>query len=121
MIPSRVLFGVARRRLGRVSEMWRIAAQVPSLHLANLSRHRESGVFGPTENLVLDLAVGMAATPASVSDGLFAQLQQHFSNAQLVELATHIAQGHFRSRFNRVFHCQPAGLSAGAFCPPPET
>lgn len=31
---SRVLFGIARRRLGRVSEMWRIAAHVPNLHLA---------------------------------------------------------------------------------------
>ncbi len=30
---SRVLFGVARRRLGRVSEMWRICAYVPRLHL----------------------------------------------------------------------------------------
>ena len=31
---SRVLFWVARRRLGRVSEMWEINAHVPRLHLA---------------------------------------------------------------------------------------
>jgi hypothetical protein len=30
---SRVLFRVARRRLGRISEMWRICAQVPKVHL----------------------------------------------------------------------------------------
>jgi hypothetical protein len=30
---SRVLFGIARRRLGRVSEMWRICAHVPRVHL----------------------------------------------------------------------------------------
>jgi hypothetical protein len=30
---SRVLFWVARRRLGRVSEMWEINAHVPRLHL----------------------------------------------------------------------------------------
>ena len=33
-LVSRVLFGVARRRLGRVSEMWRVCAHVPKLHLA---------------------------------------------------------------------------------------
>lgn len=32
-LVSRVLFGVARRRLGLVSEMWRICAHAPNLHL----------------------------------------------------------------------------------------
>ena len=62
----------------------------------------------------------MAATPAVVSDELFAELQRHFTNAQLVELATDFAMGNMRSRFNRAFLCRPAGFSAGAFCPPPE-
>lgn len=30
---SRFLFRLARRRLGRVSEMWRICAHVPRVHL----------------------------------------------------------------------------------------
>ena len=30
---SRVLFWIARRRLGRVSEMWRVCAHVPGIHL----------------------------------------------------------------------------------------
>jgi len=30
---SRVLFAAARRRLGRVSEMWRVCAHVPKVHL----------------------------------------------------------------------------------------
>lgn len=30
---SRVLFRIARKRLGRVSEMWRICAHVPKVHL----------------------------------------------------------------------------------------
>ncbi len=29
---SRVLFWLAKRRIGKVSEMWRIAAHVPRLH-----------------------------------------------------------------------------------------
>lgn len=32
-VISRVLFWLARRRLGKVSEMWRIAAHVPQVHL----------------------------------------------------------------------------------------
>jgi hypothetical protein len=30
---SRVLFRIALRRLGRISEMWRICAHVPKVHL----------------------------------------------------------------------------------------
>ena len=30
---SRILFRIARRRLGRVSEMWRVCAHVPKVHL----------------------------------------------------------------------------------------
>ena len=30
---SRVLFRIARRRFGRVSEMWRVCAHVPKVHL----------------------------------------------------------------------------------------
>ncbi len=32
-LVSRVLFRIAKRRLGRVSEMWEICAHVPRLHL----------------------------------------------------------------------------------------
>ena len=35
---SRILFRLAKRRLGRVTERWKIVAHVPSLHLG-------SGVF----------------------------------------------------------------------------
>ena len=96
------------------------AAGITDEELANLSNYRESGVFGPVEKLVLDLAVGMAATPADISDELFANLRKHFSDPQLVELTTDIALGNFRSRFNRTFKCRPAGMSEGAYCPLPE-
>ena len=88
--------------------------------LASLSRYRESEVFGPVEKLVLDLAVGMAATPADVGDGLFTELRQHFTDAQLVELVSDLAMGNMRSRFNRAFQCRPAGFSEGTFRPLPE-
>lgn len=62
----------------------------------------------------------MTRTPPVVSDELFAALQRHFSNAQLVELTSEIAMANYRGRFNRVFHCLPAGFSEGAYCPVPE-
>lgn len=62
----------------------------------------------------------MAATPAQVSDELFAELRKHFSDAQLVELVTDIAMGNMRSRFNEALQCRPAGFSEGAFRPEPE-
>jgi alkylhydroperoxidase family enzyme len=99
--------------LGRV-------AGITDRELADLSRYRESSVFGPVEKLVLDLAVGMAMTPVNVSEELFAELRRHFTEAQLVELVTDIAMGNMRSRFNRAFQCQPAGFSEGTFCPLPE-
>lgn len=89
--------------------------------LKGLANYRDSTVFGPVEKLVLDLAVAMTRTPATVGDELFAGLQKHFTNAQLVELTSEIAQANFRGRFNRTFLCKPAGFSEGAYCPLPET
>jgi hypothetical protein len=59
-------------------------------------------VFGSTEKLVLDLAVAMTKTPPVISDELFAKLQERFTTAQLVELATAIANENLKGRFNRV-------------------
>lgn len=88
--------------------------------LRELSRYRESSAFSPDEKLVLDLAVAMTRTPPDVSDGLFADLQKHFANAQIVELATEIGLANMRGRFNTAFRCRVAGYSGDAFCPLPE-
>jgi alkylhydroperoxidase family enzyme len=69
---------------------------------------------------VLDIAVAMTRTPTDISDELLADLQKHFTSAQLVELSTAIAQANFRGRFNRVFRCDSAGFSEGVYCPMPE-
>lgn len=96
------------------------ATGITDEQLANLCRYRESMAFEPAERLVLDLAVAMAATPARIDDELFAGLQRHFTEAQLVELVTDIAMGNMRSRFNEALLCQPAGFSEGAYRPLPE-
>jgi alkylhydroperoxidase family enzyme len=59
--------------------------------------------FTNVERLVIELADAMAATPAQVTDDLYARLRAHFSEEQLMELAAQIAFENYRSRWNRVF------------------
>jgi alkylhydroperoxidase family enzyme len=59
--------------------------------------------FAPAEVALLRMADALAATPANVSDELYAELRRHFSEEQLIELAASAAQENFRARYNRVF------------------
>ena len=45
----------------------------------------------------------MSLTPTVVSDELFANLQDYFSEEQMVELAATISMENYRARINRVF------------------
>lgn len=89
--------------------------------LLALPRYRDSELFTDLEKLVMDYAVGMSRTPVDVPDELFAQLRQHFDNAQLVELTHHIALENLRGRFNLAFGVGAAGFSEGMVCAVPAT
>jgi alkylhydroperoxidase family enzyme len=60
-------------------------------------------VFNGTELLVIELADAMAATPANVSEDLYAALRSKFSEEQLLQLSAQIAFENYRARLNRVF------------------
>ena len=81
--------------------------------IAALSEYATSELFTPAERVALELADAMTATPPNVTDELFARLQQHYDEAQLVELAAIVAQENFRSRFNTTFRIE----SQGMYCP----
>ena len=66
--------------------------------------------FGPAEAALLRMADAMADTPSNVSDELYAELRQHFSEEHLIELAASAARENFRARFNRVFNVASDGL-----------
>ena len=66
--------------------------------------------FAPPERTLLRMADAMADTPSNVSDELFAELRQHFSEEQLIELAASAARENFRARLNRVFDVGSDGL-----------
>ena len=93
---------VARRRSGLTSEQ-----------LLALPTYGDSELFTELEKLVLDYAAGMSCTPADVPDELFARLQKHFDEGQLVELTHIIALENLRGRFNIALGIGPAGFSEG--------
>ncbi len=77
---------------------------------AGLTDHKLAAVLGDDlssfadiERLVIELADAMAATPANISDDLYARLSAQFSEEQLLELGAQIAFENFRARLNRVF------------------
>jgi alkylhydroperoxidase family enzyme len=65
--------------------------------------HGEFEKFPAAEQALLRLADALAGAPVNVSDELYAELRQHFSEEQLIELAADAAQENYRARWNRVF------------------
>ena len=67
-------------------------------------------LLGGREKLVIQLADALSATPADVSEALWAELAQAFKEEEIIELAALIAQENFRARFNRTFNVSSAGF-----------
>jgi alkylhydroperoxidase family enzyme len=66
--------------------------------------------FVEAERLALQLADAMSATPANVSDELYAELRRHYTEDQLVEMAANVAQENYRARLNRAFDVKSQGF-----------
>lgn len=79
--------------------------------VVQLSNWRTSDVYTPVERLALEYAECMTITGRTVDDALFAQLREHFDDAQIVELTAGIAMENFRSKFN-----VPLQVEAQGFC-----
>jgi 4-carboxymuconolactone decarboxylase len=93
---------------------------VPEEDLRALPAYETSDRFSDLEKLVLDYATAITRTPVEVPDELFAQLAEHFNEAQLVELTSVIALENYRARFNWAFGLAGQGFSEGAYCVRPE-
>ena len=59
--------------------------------------------FSAPEQALLHLTDALVGAPVNVSDELYGELRRHFSEGELIELATDAAQENFRARWNRVF------------------
>ena len=67
-------------------------------------------IFTDLEQLVIELADAMVATPSNISDELYSRLRKEFSEEQLLQLGGQIAFENFRARLNRVFDVGSDGL-----------
>jgi AhpD family alkylhydroperoxidase len=87
--------------------------------LLALTRYRQSDLFTEREKLALDYAVAVMRTPVAVTDELFVQMKQHFTDAQLVEITALLTVVNL-DRFNAAFGIGSAGFSEGMVCVPPD-
>lgn len=87
--------------------------------LLALIHHRDSDLFTEREKVAMDFAVAVTRTPVEVDDELFAQLREHFTDEQLVELAAMVMVANLH-RFNAAFDIGSAGFSEGMVCVPPQ-
>jgi alkylhydroperoxidase family enzyme len=87
--------------------------------LLALPRYRQSDLFTEREKLALDYTVAVMRTPVEVTDELFAQVKEHFSDAQLVEITALLTLVNL-DRFNAAFGISSAGFSERMVCVPPD-
>ena len=55
----------------------------------------------------------MTATPADITEEIYAAAKTHFTDPQLVELAATAAMENYRARMNRAFLVEAQGLYKG--------
>ena len=87
--------------------------------LLDLAHFETSPAFSELEKLVLRYADAMTNTPVEVPDTLFAELRNHLSPQQMVELTSAIAWENYRARFDHAFGIEAEGFSEGAVCAVP--
>ena len=73
---------------------------VSDAKLADIWVYADSPQYSPAERVALDFALAAAAQPNAVTDELFAQLQAHWSDAQIVEILGVVAMFGFLNRWN---------------------
>jgi 4-carboxymuconolactone decarboxylase len=87
--------------------------------LLALPHHQQSDLFTNREKLALNYTVAVMRTPVEVTDELFTQMKEHFTNEQLVEITALLTVVNI-DRFNAAFGVGPAGFSEGMVCVPPD-
>jgi 4-carboxymuconolactone decarboxylase len=87
--------------------------------LLALPNYRQSELFTEREKLALDYTVAVMRTPVEVTDGLFAQMKEHFTDKQLVEITALLTVVNL-DRLNAAFGIGSAGFSEGMVCLVPD-
>ena len=69
--------------------------------ILEIPNYKTSSLFNDREKVALEYADHITITALDVSDELFAQVQRHFSDDEIVELTATIAWENCSSKFNR--------------------
>ena len=75
---------------------------------------RDAAGLSEREQIALEYADRVSATPVDVPDEFFASLRRLFSEREIVELTAHIAQENYNAKTSR-----PLRVAANDFCPLP--
>jgi AhpD family alkylhydroperoxidase len=73
---------------------------IPGDKLASVMDHATSPLFSPAEKVALAYAEAVTAPGSRVSDELFGQLREHYSEQEIVELTVAVAFQNYANRFN---------------------
>ena len=87
--------------------------------LLALPHYAQSPLFTAREKVALDYTVAVMRTPVEVTDELIAEMKEHFSDEQLVEITALLTLVNL-DRFNAAFGIGSAGFSEGMVCVPPD-
>jgi uncharacterized peroxidase-related enzyme len=68
--------------------------------MAAVWNYADSDLYSPAEKIALDFALAAASQPNAVSDEMFTQLSQHWSEGQIVEILGVVAMFGFLNRWN---------------------
>lgn len=68
--------------------------------LAAVWEYKTSPLFSDAERVAIDFAIAAASQPNDVTDELFDRMKQHWSEGEIVEIASLIAYFGFMNRFN---------------------
>jgi len=69
--------------------------------ILDIPNYKTSSLFNDREKVALEYADSITVTQLDVSEPLFVQVQQHFSDDEIVELTATIAWENCSSKFNR--------------------
>lgn len=79
---------------------------VPEEKIAALWDYQTSPLFNDAERVALNLALAVSAHPNAADDSNFADLKQHFSDDQIVEMVAALSIGSFLNTWNDTMSTQ---------------
>ena len=88
-----------------------VRSGVPAETFADIGRYRDSPHFTARERAALDYCERITRDDLDVSDECRARLQEHFSEAEIVELTFIVGYQTFASKFAKAFRLEPQGFS----------